>query len=236
VKAKGKSAAAEAAAPHRVRIKICGLTRARDVRLALTLGADYLGFIFAPSLRQVVPVGVAAILRSLEKEQSEKRAPGSPAAERVGVFVDADRSFIDEAVHQAGLTMLQLHGDEDPEYCGQFGLPVIKALRIRDQIRDRGIFEQVHSYLTPYILLEPYVQGKHGGTGVQADWQLAAEIVRAFPDKRFFLAGGLRAENVQAAVAAVRPFAVDASSALESRPGIKDRQKMEAFIEAVRSR
>jgi phosphoribosylanthranilate isomerase len=232
VKAKGKPGTTGAAVPPRVRIKICGLTRPEDARLALTLGADYLGFIFAPSPRQVAPAAVSAILRCLEEEQTGKRTQGFTAAERVGVFVDADRDFVHEATRRADLTMLQLHGDEDPEHCARFELPVIKALRIRD----RGIFELVESYHTPYILLEPYVQGKHGGTGVQANWQLAAELVQTFPDKRFFLAGGLRAENVQAAVAAVRPFAVDASSALESRPGIKDRQKMQAFIEAVRNR
>jgi phosphoribosylanthranilate isomerase len=214
--------------PPRVRIKICGLTRPEDARLAVTLGADYLGFIFAPSLRRITPKAVGAILRNLEKEHQGKL----PAVELVGVFVDADRGFIEEAALRAGLTVLQLHGDEDPEYCARFELPVIKALRIRD----RGIFELVDSYQTPYILLEPYVRGKHGGTGVRADWQLAAELVQAFPDKRFLLAGGLGPENVQAAVTTVRPFAVDASSALESRPGIKDQQKMKAFIETARNR
>ena len=214
--------------PPRVRIKICGLTRPEDARLAVTLGADYMGFIFAPSLRRITPKAVGAILRNLEKEHQGKL----PAVELVGVFVDADRGFIEEAALRAGLTVLQLHGDEDPEYCARFELPVIKALRIRD----RGIFELVDSYQTPYILLEPYVRGKHGGTGVRADWQLAAELVQAFPDKRFLLAGGLGPENVQAAVTTVRPFAVDASSALESRPGIKDQQKMKAFIETARNR
>jgi phosphoribosylanthranilate isomerase len=218
----------EAAVPPRLRIKICGLTRSEDARLAVALGADYLGFIFAPSPRQVAPETAEAILRSLQKEH-----PGwLSAVERVGVFVNADRGFIDGTARRAGLTMLQLHGDEDPEYCAGFELPVIKALRVRD----RNIFDRVASYPTPYILLEPYVPGKHGGTGVQADWKLSAELVRTFPDKRFFLAGGLGPANVRAAIAAVQPFAVDASSVLESRPGIKDRQKMKEFIKAVRNR
>lgn len=228
MKAEVKSGSVDTSSTPRVRIKICGLTRTEDARLAVSLGADYLGFIFAPSPRRISPEAAETVTNALGRKRSE----GLPVAERVGVFVNADRGFIEEAVLLAGLTMLQLHGEEDPEYCGQFELPVIKALRIRD----RGIFELTRRYHTPYILLEPYVRGKHGGTGLQANWKLAAELVQTFPDKRFFLAGGLGPENVPAAIAAVRPFAVDASSALESGPGIKDRQKMKSFIEAVRNR
>ena len=211
-----------------VRIKICGLTRIEDARLAIELGADYLGFVFAESPRRVAAEAAGAILRTLEQEgQGQMRQ-----VERVGVFVNASAEDIRATARQASLTMLQLHGDEDPDFCSQFDLHIIKALRILDP----GIFDLVRGYDTPYILLEPYLPGKHGGTGVQANWQLASELVSTFPEKRFFLAGGLGADNVEAAVSAVRPFAVDTSSALESRPGIKDRQKMKAFIEAVRSR
>ena len=228
MKPEGKIGSPDTAWTPQVRIKICGLTRAEDARLALTLGADYLGFIFASSPRQVAAEAVRAILSSLEQEQSGKLS----GVERVGVFINADRGFIEETARRANLSMLQLHGDENPEACSRFELPVIKALRIRD----RKIFDQVASYPTSYILLEPYVPGKHGGTGVQANWRLAAELVQTFPAKRFFLAGGLGPENVQAAASTVLPFAVDASSALESDPGIKDRHKMKAFMEAVRKR
>jgi phosphoribosylanthranilate isomerase len=210
----------------RPRIKICGITRVEDARMAVSLGADYLGFIFASSPRQVAPESVRPIVDALDSE----RRGGLPVPERVGVFVNAAGEFIEEAARRARLTMLQLHGDEGPEFCAGFELPVLKALRIRD----RGIFDLVARYPTPYILLEPYVPGKRGGTGIVANWRLAAELVRNFPDKRFVLAGGLGPENVQAAVAAVRPFAVDASSALESAPGVKDRQKMTKFFEVVR--
>ncbi|UCF97477.1 MAG: phosphoribosylanthranilate isomerase [Spirochaetaceae bacterium] len=215
------------ASPSRVRIKICGLTRSEDASLALSLGADYLGFIFAKSPRQVSPETAEAIAHALEIAKSADRS----IVERVGVFVNAGQGFIESTARQASLTMLQLHGDEDPEFCTHFELPVIKALRIRD----RGIFELVDRYSTPYILLEPYVGGRYGGTGVQANWKLAAELVLNFPQRRFFLAGGLGAENVLAAISTVQPFAVDASSALESSPGVKDRQKLKTFIEAVRN-
>jgi phosphoribosylanthranilate isomerase len=211
-----------------VRIKICGITRIDDARLAVDSGADYLGFIFAESPRQLTADTAGKILRTLELEQPD----GMLSFERVGVFVNAGKKLIEEAIRQAGLTMLQLHGDEDPDFCNQFELPVIKALRIKG----RGIIELVDNYDTPYILLEPYLRGRYGGTGVQADWQLAAELVRTFREKRFFLAGGLGPENVRTAISAVRPFAVDASSALESRPGRKDRNKLKAFIKTVRNR
>ena len=213
---------------NRVRIKICGLTRIEDARLAVLFGADYLGFIFADSPRRVTAEAAGVILSTLEQERRDSVEP----VERVGVFVNASTKDILDTARQASLTMLQLHGEEDPDFCVQFDLPVIKALRIRN----RGIFDLVRSYDTPYILLEPYLPGKYGGTGVRANWQLASELVKTFPEKRFFLAGGLGPGNVEAALLAVRPFAVDASSALESRPGIKDRQKMKAFIEVVRSR
>jgi len=213
---------------NRVRIKICGLTRIEDARLAAELGVEYLGFIFAKSPRRVAAEAAGAILRTLEQE----RQGGMRPVERVGVFVNASGEDILSTARQASLTMLQLHGDEDPDFCSQFELPVIKALRILD----RGIFDLVRGYDIPYILLEPYLPGKYGGTGVQANWQLASELVSTFPEKMFFLAGGLGPGNVKAALSAVRPFAVDASSALETRPGIKDRQKMKSFIKAVRSR
>jgi len=224
---KGKAKLKDNATASPVRIKICGLTRSEDARLAAALGADYLGFIFAPSPRRISPETAGSILRDLEKEQPERFT----GIEAVGVFVNSDPGFVEQTVRLAGLSVIQLHGEEDPEYCRRFKAPVIKALRIRD----RGIFDVVPRYPTPYILLEPHVAGKRGGTGVQADWQLAAELVRTFADKRFFLAGGLGPENAEAAVAAVKPFAVDASSALESGPGIKDRHKMKTFIEAVRN-
>jgi phosphoribosylanthranilate isomerase len=207
-----------------VRVKICGLTRCRDAALAVLCGADYLGFIFAASPRRLDADRAAAIIRSL---QGLERAP---ACQRVGVFVNSGGKIIRDTARRAALTMLQLHGDEPPEFCRLFDLPVIKALRVRD----RGIFDLVRRYDTDYILLEPYVSGLYGGTGVQADWALAAEVVRTFPQRQFFLAGGLGPHNVEAAIESVKPFAVDASSALESGPGIKDRSKLSKFMEAVR--
>jgi phosphoribosylanthranilate isomerase len=207
-----------------VRTKICGLTRPEDALLAASCGADYLGLIFAPSLRRLEPAQAARIVAAL------RGAPPLEGPRVVGVFVNASAAQMRRVARRVGLAMLQLHGDEPPETCAALELPVIKALRLRD----RGIFAQVRRYPTPFILLEPFLPGSYGGTGARADWSLAAEVVRAFPGKRFFLAGGLGPDNVVAAAAQVRPFAVDASSALEVSPGCKDPQRIREFLRLMR--
>ena len=205
-------------------IKICGLTRAEDTRLAVSAGADYLGFIFSRSPRRITPEKAAEIGRDLPLE-----------VVRVGVFVNENKEFILAAVREAGLSLIQLHGDESPGLCleleRRLGVPVIKALRAGD----REIFETISAYETGYILLEPHVPGLYGGTGKTAGWPLAREIIRTFPGKKFFLAGGLSPENVDLALHSVRPFAVDASSGLEDSPGIKNHEKVKQFIKAVRA-
>ena len=206
------------------RIKICGLTRPQDAALAVEYGADYLGFVFANSPRRVTPARAREIIALV---------PGQ--VQRVGVFVDAGEKEILQVVEQAGLSMIQLHGDEPPELCRCLPLPVIKAFRVRDEsIRNADILEVISVYGTEYILLEPYVPGKYGGTGQRADWALAARIVASFPEKRFFLAGGLNPDNAREAVRTVQPYALDASSGLEERPGIKSKEKIRQFFKVVR--
>ena len=208
------------------RVKVCGLCRALDVEAAVSAGADYLGFIFAESPRRVSAADAGRI------------AAGAPVGvERVGVFVNAGQEAIEAAVASAGLTMLQLHGDESPQDCSrcarELGLPVIKALRLRRA----GAGELVERYADcGSLLVEPYVEGAYGGTGRQADWELAAELVAAYPGLRFFLAGGLGPDNVAAAVAKVHPYAVDASSDLERAPGIKDPEKIGRYVKGARNR
>jgi phosphoribosylanthranilate isomerase len=153
--------------------------------------------------------------------------------QRVGVFVNAGIEEIGRVRLEVGLNMIQLHGDESPEFCRQtadrLSLPVIKALRVKDE----RILETVARYDTAYILLEPFVPGRYGGTGRTVDWDLAARIVRAFPQKLFLLAGGLNPENARLASETVKPFALDASSGLESEPGLKSPEKMKAFFEVI---
>lgn len=203
-----------------IRIKICGLTRLEDALQAVESGADYLGFIFSESPRRITIDKAYNIIRELPER-----------IERVGVFVNAHELFIRQVITQTGLSMIQLHGDETAEFCQLFDLPVIKVFRVKDC----RILNTIAKYKTEYILLEPYVAGKYGGTGQIADWSMAAEIVSALPEKKVFLAGGLNPENGSAAVRAVKPFALDASSGLELSPGIKDLKKIIEFNKAVKN-
>jgi phosphoribosylanthranilate isomerase len=203
-----------------VKIKICGLTRLEDARLAAEGGADYLGFIFASSPRRISPAAAGKIIAALPR-----------CAQTVGVFVNARPDEIHRAVRESGIQLIQLHGDESPAFCRCFDLPVIKALRLKDE----SIIELIPAYETEIILLEPSVAGKYGGTGRLADWSLAARIVQTFPHRRFMLAGGLNPENALPAWRRVAPFALDLSSGLESAPGVKSQEKIKQLFEVVKS-
>ncbi len=202
-----------------VRVKICGLTNASDAVAAAEAGADALGFMFfAGSKRNVSFASAAAIMRELPAFVS-----------KVGVFVNATADEIRRAVDETGIDTLQLHGEEPPEFCAQFApLKVVKAFRLRDHASLRDC----QRYPAHAWLLDSFVDGAHGGTGVTADWNLAAEAVQLH--RRVILAGGLRVETVAEAVRRVRPFAVDVSSGVESAPGRKDAAKVRAFIENAR--
>lgn len=183
-------------------------------------GADALGFIFfSGSKRHVSLPAAAAIIRELP-----------PLISKVGVFVNATQEEIRRAVAETGIETLQLHGEESPEFGAQFApLKVVKAFRLQD----RSSLEDCRRYPAHAWLLDSFVEGAHGGTGVAADWNLAAEAVRLH--RQVILAGGLRVETVAKAVRLVRPFAVDVSSGVESSPGQKDHAKIRAFIQAVHS-
>jgi phosphoribosylanthranilate isomerase len=201
------------------RLKICGITRASDALLAAQLGVDYLGFIFGESPRRITPTEAAEIIRLLPER-----------IEKVGVFLDQSEDTIRETIRACGLTMIQLHGNESPEFVSGFDLPVIKVLRTVK----KNLSELIDLYETPFILLEPYVRGKAGGTGKEADWGLARQVVDDFSHKSIILAGGLGVDNVAEAVNVVRPYGVDASSRLEDSPGIKNHEKVKKFIEIVK--
>ena len=203
-----------------VRVKICGLTNAADAVAAAEAGADALGFMFfAGSKRNLSFANAAAIIRELP-----------PFVSKVGVFVNAPTDEIRRVVDETGIDALQLHGEETPEFCAQFApLRVVKAFRLRD----RDSLQECLKYPAHAWLLDSFVDGAHGGTGVTADWNLAAEAVRRH--REIILAGGLRVETVAEAVRRVRPFGVDVSSGVESAPGRKDAAKVRAFIENART-
>lgn len=202
-----------------VRIKICGITRLEDAEAAVAAGADALGFLFyLPSPRCVDVDTAAAICRALP-----------PLVTRVGVFVDAAAEFVRETAGRCGLSALQFHGQETPEFCRRFALPVIKAFRVHGP----DSLAELPAYETAAWLLDSFLPGRLGGTGATFNWDLAADAARL--GRPVILAGGLTPENVATAVRRVWPYGVDVSSGVESAPGRKDAGKLKAFVAAVRA-
>ncbi|MGH7971329.1 MAG: phosphoribosylanthranilate isomerase [Limisphaerales bacterium] len=199
-------------------VKICGLTNAADALAAANAGADALGFVFYESSPRHV---------SMERAGEIVRRLPAPVV-KVGVFVNAPEEFVLRAISECGLNLLQFHGDEPPEYCSQFGIMSMKAFRIRDA----ASLEAVALYPTDAWLLDAYSAEVVGGTGATFNWELARTVQgRGRP---IFLAGGLTAENVATAIQQVQPYGVDVSSGVETSPGKKDHQKVEAFIQAAK--
>lgn len=203
-----------------VRIKICGITNVADAIAAVDAGADALGFMFFEnSKRNVLPAVAAEIIRELP-----------PFVSKVGVFVNATQDVILGAIDRTGIDTLQFHGDETAEFCSRFGpRKAIKAFRVRD----RSSLSDCLNYRDHAWLLDGFVEGAHGGTGVAFNWDVAVEATRL--SRMVILAGGLKVENIAEAVRKVRPYAVDVSSGVESAPGKKDHGKVREFIAAARA-
>ena len=200
-----------------VRVKVCGITRLEDALLAVELGADALGFNFvAGSPRRVGPEQARAICVALP-----------PLIVKVGVFADELPRVMEATALLAGLNCLQLHGDEPPEACAAIGLPWYKAFRVRPEFQP----EEVTRYPAGTFLLDTFVPGRRGGTGVAFDWSIA-RLASAYG--RVILAGGLHADNVEEAIAVSRPYAVDVNSGVESAPGRKDRRRLAEFMSRAR--
>ncbi len=204
-----------------VRIKICGLTRWEDVLAVVEAGADAVGFVFVPGTPRNIETALARELVG--------KLP--PFVSKVGLFVDADVMTVARTVAQTGLDTVQLHGDETPEFARQFrgAVKVVKAFRVRGP----ETLAELAAYVgaADAFLLDAFVPGSHGGTGVSFNWDLAVKA-RAL-GMPVVLAGGLTPENVAEAVARVRPYAVDVSSGVESAPGRKDPDRIRRFIAAV---
>jgi phosphoribosylanthranilate isomerase len=200
-----------------VRVKICGITRLEDALAAAELGADALGFNLWPgSRRRVDPGAVRAIVGRLP-----------PFVTPVGVFVNQEPAEVQRLASLARVTVLQLHGDEEPSHCAAQAMPVIKAFRVAGP----GDLAAIARYReAAAVLLDAPGEG-FGGSGRTFDWELAR---RASAGKPLILAGGLTPENVAAAVRAVRPWAVDVASGVESSPGLKDRDLMARFLRAAK--
>jgi phosphoribosylanthranilate isomerase len=206
-----------------VRVKVCGITRPEDGELAVELGAWALGFILWPRsprvADQAVAAGIAAALRR--------------RVELVGVFVNPTLEEVAHAAEALHLSYLQLHGDEGPAFCAEAGrrsgAKVIKAVRIAST----ADFQDLERFHTDLHLLDGAARGLRGGSGATWDWALATRRRRKVP---VILSGGLTAENVAAGIAAVEPDAVDVASGVEAAPGIKDSEKLAAFMAAAATR
>jgi phosphoribosylanthranilate isomerase len=208
-----------------MKVKICGLTTLEDSLAAVEAGADLLGFNFyPPSPRYLLPKICAQITGAL-------RARGCQAA-LVGVFVNAPAEHIRQILDECGLDAAQLSGDEPPQVLSELGVRAFKALRPASAA---ALAESLRIFPPPAgepaWLVDAYRPGEYGGTGHAADWELASELAGQAP---ILLAGGLRPDNVALAVQAVRPWGVDTASGVESAPGLKDVEKMRAFIRAAR--
>lgn len=195
-----------------IKIKICGITNIEDALAAVEAGADALGFVFCKqSPRNISPEQATAIIRRLP-----------PFVQIVGLFVNENLGFVNDTADLCGLDIVQLHGEETPEFCAGVKRRVIKAFRVKDFTS----LEQINGYNVAACLLDAWSPVAHGGTGHTFNWEIAAV---AAASHYIILAGGLTPDNVADAVKAVRPYAVDVSSGVESDPGCKDHRKIFEF-------
>jgi len=210
---------------HRIRIKICGMTRLADALCAVEAGVDGLGFIFSTkSTRMVAPEAAKTIIDQLP-----------PLVDAVGVFVDEEPNRVAAIVRDCGINIIQLHGAESPAYCRELALlashcKLLKAVRVGSRTTATEVApynDVVHGFL-----LDTYQKDVIGGTGQTFDWAL---IDRLDLTKPFLLAGGLDAENIGEALARANPYGVDANSGLEDAPGHKNHDRIRRFVAAVRT-
>ena len=204
------------------RIKICGITNLADARYASGAGADFLGF-----------VQHSGSPRHIESESARDIIAWVYGARPVGVFVNETAAIVNETCDRVGFEFVQLHGDETVSYCEDIDRPIIKVIRIGEDMNQdslRSIMSEFED-VSEYFLLDTKTEAEYGGSGKSFDWSIPRDQSFVRP---IFLAGGLNPENVAQAIARVSPFAVDVSSGLEESPGKKDFGKIDAFIHAVR--
>ena len=201
----------------RTRVKICGITRLEDALAAIRLGADAIGLVFyRPSPRAVTLEQAASIVSQLP-----------PFVTVVGLFVNASDRQLSEVLEQVPLDLLQFHGEESPEACMGHGRPWIKAVRMRPSVDLVSVAQDYAG--ASGLLLDSYQSGVPGGTGQVFDWQRIPDALAA----KIILAGGLNPQNVAQAIQQIHPYAVDVSGGVEAAKGIKDVEKMAAFIAGV---
>jgi phosphoribosylanthranilate isomerase len=200
----------------KTRVKICGITRRQDAEFAIEKGADALGFVFySASPRAVTLAQAKDIVSNLP-----------PFISIVALFVDAEVEEVQACIDTLAVDVLQFHGNESPEYCEQFGMNYLKAIRMRQGLDLEDLAQKYSS--ASALLLDSYQAGVPGGTGQVFDWSLIEKI-----NKPIILAGGLDSDNVAMAIKQVQPYAVDVSGGVEQEKGIKDKQKISTFMQEV---
>jgi phosphoribosylanthranilate isomerase len=200
----------------RTRVKICGITRRQDAEFAVEMGADALGLVFYPASPRAISIAQA-------KEIVDGLAP---FVSIVALFVDAEPDNVYACIEALPTVILQFHGNESAEYCEQFGRPYLKAIRMKT---NTDLVHIANEYATAAaILLDSYQPGVPGGTGQVFNWSLIKKV-----NKPLILAGGLSVANVVSAIEQVQPYAVDVSGGVELAKGIKDKQKITAFMHEV---
>jgi len=199
-----------------MKVKICGLTRKEDVACAVAAGADMAGFVFAPSPRQVSSQQVQELAQDI-----------LPGVSKVGVFVNEECEEVKRIIDECGLDFVQLHGEESPEYCAEFGTKAIKAF----SIRSKTDIERLKDYPCSTFLLDAFDSDARGGTGKQFDHSFALEAKQY---GNIIIAGGLTPDNVADVIRAVHPWGCDVSSGVEEEKGIKDCRLISQFIRSAK--
>jgi len=199
---------------NRTRVKICGITRVEDARVAVASGADAIGLVFYPKSPRYVELSLAhEIARTV-----------GPFVTVVGLFVNASVEQVNTALDAVGLDLLQFHGDEDEAFCAQFKRPYIKAIRMSPGLDVQQVIDSYPS--ARGFLFDAWNKDKYGGTGETFEWQRLAGL----DGIDFILAGGLNPGNIDEAIATVKPYAVDVSGGVEESPGIKSSLLIQQFI------
>lgn len=197
-------------------VKICGITNEYDAIAAVNFGASAIGFVFYKNSQRYLSLLEA---KSISEKIDQK-------VNIVGVFVNHSKEFINHAIDLIPLSMIQLHGDESPEFCKNFSVPTIKAIRVKNKLRS----ETLDQYEVDGILLDSFSKTEYGGTGKTFDWSL---IDFKFKQK-ILLSGGLNSENILEAISSINPDAIDISSSIESSIGQKDHYKMRQLFDVIK--
>ncbi len=206
----------------RTRVKICGITQKEDAQMAVDAGVDAIGLVFYEKSPRFVTNSQATEISQL-----------IPAfVSRVALFKDADVQFVQSVLQQVEIDLIQFHGSETADFCEQFDRPYIKALGMKALESDMNyLIASAKEYQSAKaLLLDGHAPGQAGGTGETFDWSSIGTV-----EKPVVLAGGLSSDNVKQAIETVHPFAVDVSSGVESSPGIKDKEKVAAFMQQVKA-